>query len=393
MKIGLVLPESPQYSETFFKYKIKNLKSAGFKVIVFSNKTKDKNSEIDCEIKSAYPLYSESKLGQVFFIPLTLIKTFLTSFKTSKKIFDLERSDGNSFLESLKSVYINAHILSEKTDYLHFGFMTMTLKKENTAEAIGAKMSVSFRGYDINIYPLKNPECYKKAWKKIDKVNTISDYLRSKSLTLGLSENIPFEKITPAIDTKKFSVKKNPGSIKDNIDILTVGRLNWIKDYETAISAVKILKDKGINVTYNIVGSGPEHERLTFCAYQLGLENEVIFHGKKMHSEINEMMENSDIYLQTSMQEGFCGSVLEAQAKGLLCVVSDADGLKENVVDEKTGWIAERRNPGSFAEKILKIIDMPVEKRKETALNARKRAEEDFDLEDQKNRFTNFFKY
>ncbi|MEZ4824310.1 MAG: glycosyltransferase family 4 protein [Ignavibacteria bacterium] len=104
------------------------------------------------------------------------------------------------------------------------------------------------------------------------------------------------------------------------------------------------------------------------------------------------MMENADIYLQTSMQEGFCGSVLEAQAKGLLCVVSDADGLKENVIDEKTGWISERRNPSAFADKIEMIINMPEEKRKEIALNARKRIEADFNLEDQRDRFIKFFK-
>lgn len=393
MKIGLVLPEAPQYSETFFKYKIKNLTDSGFEVTVFSNKPDDESDEINCKIKSAYPVYNESKLKQIFFIPLILLKTFLTNYNNSKRLFDLEKKNGNSFSESMRSVYINAHILSENPDQLHFGFMTMTLKRENVAKAVGAKMSVSFRGYDINVYPLKNPGCYDKAWKNIDKVHTISDYLRTKAISMGLPETVPFEKITPAIDIKQFSFKKNPGKVNEKLNLLTVGRLNWIKDYETAIAAVKILKDKGVDVTYNIIGSGPEIERLTFCAYQLGLLNDVIFHGKKQHKEINEMMEAADIYLQTSMQEGFCGSVLEAQAKGLLSVVSDADGLKENVVDEKTGWIAIRRDPVSFAEKIENIINMSEEKRKEIALNARKRVEEDFDLEDQKNRFVKFFNY
>ena len=392
MKIGLVLPEAPQYSETFFKYKIRNLTETGFEVTVFSNKPGDNSDEIKCKIKNAYPVYEESKFKQLFFVPVILFRTFLLNYKKSKILYELERSDGNSFSESMKSVYINSHILSEKIDRLHFGFMTMTLKRENVAKAIDAEMSVSFRGYDINVYPLKNPGCYDKAWKKIDKVHTISDYLRDKAVKSGLPENVPFEKITPAIDLRQFSLKSEPGKINKKLNLLTVGRLNWIKDYETAISVVGKLKNKGIEVTYNIAGSGSELERLTFCAYQLGLEKDVIFHGKKSHSEINVMMENADIYLQTSMQEGFCGSVLEAQAKGLLCVVSDADGLKENVIDEKTGWISERRNPSAFADKIEMIINMPEEKRKEIALNARKRIEADFNLEDQRDRFIKFFK-
>ncbi|HMQ67485.1 MAG TPA: glycosyltransferase family 4 protein [Ignavibacteria bacterium] len=392
MKIGLVLPEAPQYSETFFKYKIRNLTDAGFEVTVFSNKPGDDSDEIKCKIKSAYPVYEESKFKQLFFIPVILLKTFLLNYKNSRRLFELERGDGISFSDSLKSVYINSHILSEKVDRLHFGFMTMTLRRENTAKAIGAEMSVSLRGYDVNVYPLKNPGCYVRAWKKTDKVHTISDYLRDKALKTGLPEDVPFEKISPAIDLKQFSLKSEPGKINKKLNLLTVGRLNWIKDYETAISAVGKLKNRGAEVTYNIAGSGPELERLIFCAYQLGLEKDVIFHGKKSHGEINEMMEKADIYLQTSMQEGFCGSVLEAQAKGLLCVVSDADGLKENVIDEKTGWISEKRNPAAFADKIEMIMNLSEEKRKEIALNARRRIETDFNLEDQKERFINFFK-
>lgn len=391
MKIGLVLPEVPQYSETFFKYKIKNLADEGYEVIIFSNKPESKNPDLNCKIKSAYPVYEESKIRQLIYTPFILLKTLTGNFKDSKKLIELERASGNSFTGSLKSLYINSHILLEKPDYLHFGFMTMTLKKENVAKAIGAKMSVSFRGYDINVYPLKNPGCYSEAWKNIDKVHTISDYLHAKAIAYGLPENVPFEKITPAIDTKQFSLKLQPGIIKSKLNILSIGRLNWIKDYETAISAVRKLKDKGIEVTYDIVGFGPEFERLNFCAYQLGLEKDVIFHGKKKHSEINVMMENADIYLQTSMQEGFCGSVLEAQAKGLLCVVSDADGLKENVIDEKTGWIAERRNPLAFSDKIEMVIGLPEEKRKEIALNARKRVENDFNMTEQKIKFIKFF--
>ena len=103
-------------------------------------------------------------------------------------------------------------------------------------------------------------------------------------------------------------------------------------------------------------------------------------------------MNESDIYIQPSYQEGFCVSVLEAQATGLLCIVSDADGLKENVVDGETGWIAPKRDPEGFAEKVTEVINMSFEKRKETALKARQRVEKEFSLEDQKKKFIEFFK-
>jgi len=389
-QIGLVLPNAPQYSETFFNYKIKGLQNSGFDVTVFSGKRK--NEKYFFKHFGAYPVYSGKPFRQFVQLVFILLITFVRSPYNVKNLFTAERKDGNSIMESLKTVYINAHILPHKLDWLHFGFATMSLKRENVAKSIGAKMGVSFRGYDINIFPLKNKNCYTKLWKNIDKVHTISDYLHTKALKLGLSKEINFVKITPAIDTSLFKLKDNLGKIKNPLEILTVGRLNWIKNYETAISAMKILKDKRIDFIYNIIGEGIELERLKFAVHQSGLNDRVFFLGKLDHAKITEKMHRSDIYLQPSLQEGFCVSALEAQATGLLCIVSDADGLRENVIEGITGWIVPKRDPDAFAGKIIEIINLPDVKRKDIALNARKRVEDDFKIEDQKIKFENFFK-
>jgi len=389
MRIGLVLPEAPQYSETFFNHKIKGLKESGFEVIVFSNKKEKK--KYGYEIRSAYPVFENDHLKQIVMVIWVLSKTFIKAYRRFVKLFKLERESGRTLTESFKSVYINSHILTNVPDHLHFGFATMALKRENTAEATGSKMSVSFRGFDLNVYPLKNPGCYDLLWKKVDKVHSISDYLYAKALKSGLSPDVLYKKITPAIDIASFRVKEQQGVIGKKLKFLTIGRLNWIKDYETAISVMKILKDKGIDFIYNIVGSGTELERLSFAVYQCGLQDNVFFTGRKEHKEINQMMRESDIYIQTSLQEGFCVSVLEAQASGLLCIVSDADGLKENVKDGVTGWTVKRREPGEFASKIEYVINLSEEKRKDISINARKRVEDNFTIEKQKLLFKEFF--
>ena len=62
MRIGLILPEAPQYSETFFNYKIKCLKESGYDVTVFSGKrTKNK---LFFKHSSAYPVYKNKKIRQ-----------------------------------------------------------------------------------------------------------------------------------------------------------------------------------------------------------------------------------------------------------------------------------------------------------------------------------------
>lgn len=389
MKVGLVLPDLPKYSETFLNHKIEGLKEAGFDVMIFTGSNSKNNSGLN--VRRAYPVYESDFLKQLFASTFLLLKVFMTHPQRASKLFLTERKDGKSFFNSLKSVYFNAHIISENLDCLHFGFATMSINRENVAKVLKARMSVSFRGYDINIYPLKNPGCYERLWKNVDKVHTISGYLREKAIRLGLDTDKPFEKITPAIDIRKFKLKSDAGIFHDPVRIFTVGRLNWIKDFETAISAMSCLKKQGINFIYKIAGDGKELERLRYAVFQNNLQDRIFFLGQIEHEKVNEQMQNSDIYLQTSMQEGFCVSVLEAQASGLLCVVSDADGLKENVIDGETGFVAEKRNPEEIASRITDTLNLTNESRKQIAMKARERVEKDFNMEDQKNKFKKFF--
>jgi len=392
MKIGLVLPEVPQYSETFFNSKIKGLIESGFEVLLFTGELNNSNKNENEKIKiiPAYPVKKGNRVIRLLLYFYVISSRFIFTPLKTIRLMNFESADGKNLTERIKSVYFNAHILREKIDVLHFGFMTMALKRENIAKAMYAKMSVSFRGYDINIFPLKNPGCYNKVWKKIDKVHTISSYLRVKALGMGLSDNIPYMKITPAIDYSgnlSINLRKDISEPK----IITVGRLNWIKNYETTISAMKLLFDDGVKFTYEIIGEGKEMERLKFAVHQYGLENNIKFCGKKSHEEVLEIMNTSDIYLQPSYEEGFCVSVLEAQAAGLMCIVSDAEGLKENVINGETGWIISKRDHKAFKEKISEVCKMSFEERMKISCTARERVKNEFKSEDQNKKFKEFF--
>ncbi|MBL8007060.1 MAG: glycosyltransferase family 4 protein [Ignavibacteria bacterium] len=389
MIIGIVLPDVPQYSETFFSSKIKILEEAGIKVMVFGGSRNTVRHNF--RYSGAYPVYKSNKLKQYFLIFCVIAITFIRSPIRSVKLFNAEKRDGNSSFESLKTLYLNAHILPYKLDWIHFGFATMALKRENIGSVTGAKTGVSFRGYDINIYPLKNPGCYQKLWKKADKVHSISKYLYRRALSAGLSPATDYEIISPSVDTSYFRMRVNAGELKTPLRILTIGRLNWIKNYETAISAMKILKDRNIEFKYEIVGTGSEYERLKFAVYQCGLNDNIIFTGKIDHGKVRNKMYESDIYLQTSYQEGFCVSVLEAQSTGMLCVVSNADGLMENIIDGETGWIVNKRNPQEFADKITEILNMPSERRKEIVTKAADRVKKEYDTKEQRKKFLNFY--
>src|SRR5690606_35687548 len=137
---------------------------------------------------------------------------------------------------------------------------TLALGSETVAKAIGAKMAVSFRGFDITVYPNKHLGCYNLLWKYVNKIHTISMSLMDMAKQHGLPEHIPFVKITPAIEINKFKSISENSVFPEKVVFMTTGRLHWIKGYVTTLEALAILKAQGIDFTYKIVGDGNEYE-------------------------------------------------------------------------------------------------------------------------------------
>ncbi len=388
MRIGIVLSNTPSYSETFFNSKIKGLQENGREVRLYCQ-SKKADFELCPVIES--PKVTHNPLLQTFYF-LKEFLLLLPHFPVVLRYIQLERNEGTGMFQILKKLYLNAHILKAKLDWLHFGFATQALGSETVAKAIGAKMAVSFRGFDIAVYPIKHPGCYKVLWKYLDKVHTISNDLLILAKKQGLPESIAVEKITPAIDVNLFQSTPTDFQKTENIVFMTTGRLHWKKGFVETLEALAILKSEGLDFTYKIIGEGIDYERIAFAAYKLGLKDNVVFLGKLPHAEVKKQLESATIYLQYSIQEGFCNAVLEAQAMGKLCIVSNAEGLSENVLDVETGWVVPKYSPEKLANKIKGVISLPQEQRLIITQNAQKRIKNEFNIEKQQRAFINFYK-
>ncbi|WP_348810500.1 glycosyltransferase family 4 protein [Flavobacterium maritimum] len=388
MRIGLVLAAVPGYSETFFVNKIKGLQSHGHEVILFVNsgnkqKTFEKVTVVAAPQLSGNPVFVFLHLGYSFLVLL------LFHFGTVLQLYRLERKDGSAHFSIVKKIVTNRHLLVARLDWLHFGFGTMVLERENLAQAIGAKMAVSFRGFDYYVYPMKHPHCYAKLFSKDVRYHVLSDSMKKGLVQQGVPAAAIF-KITPAIATDQFTGTADllfPRELK----MVTVARLHWIKGLEYILEALALLQQQGIMFQYTIIGDGPEKERLLFAAHQLGLANQVTFAGKLPPSEVKKALEQSDVYLQYSIQEGFCNAVLEAQAMGKICIVSDAEGLSENIIDKETGFVVPKRNPVSLCEKIVEVVKMSESEKKTMMGRAITRTAAEFKLSRQIKKFTAFY--
>ena len=387
-KIGVILPNLPNYSETFFQNQILGLEKLGYLVSLYVNTRSNSNANLLLpESISVYTQPNVENKINLFFNLLYLL--FICPLRFYRFI-KLELNSGRLFKAIIKNILINSHILDKNLDWLHFGFATMGIHRENIAQAIGARSAVSFRGFDIGLYPHQHPNCYNLLWRKIDKVHTISDDLYQKAVDLGLDSKIPYKKITPAINIEFFKSNTDK-DLHDPLRILTVGRLTWKKGCEYALKALVLLKNAQINFEYHIVGEGNYREAIMYSIYQLGLTKNVMLTGRIPPFEVKNEMEWADFYIQPSIQEGFCNAVLEAQAMKCLCIVTDAEGLSENVIDGTTGWVVPRRSANSIANSLLKIIDMSPDSLKIIRDSAAIRVKEKFNLAQQNELFRNFY--
>lgn len=387
MKIGIVLTSLPNYSETFFNNKVKVLIDSGYSISIFVNNSRSNTEILPFEV----PIFSQPDIEKKTSLLIKLILLIITSPKVIYKFIKLENLSRKKWSDIFKNLVLNTHILNKRLDWVHFGFATAAITKENVAEAIGARLAVSLRGFDINFYPYKHKNCYDILWSKVDKVHTISNALYSKAIALGLDPSKDYEKITPAVNTSFFKTKVFR-SFSNPLRLLTVGRLEWVKGYDYLLYALHLLKNKGINFECHIVGEGSCYENIMFAINQLNLKNQVKLERALSHNNVYKEMEWADIYIQPSIEEGFCNSVLEAQAMGLLCIVTNSGGLTENIIDNKTGWVVPKRNSKFILDKIISIMEMDNSDLQLISKNAIERVNDKFNIEFQKNLFKFFYR-
>lgn len=388
MKIGIVLSKTPNYSETFFESKINGLLAKGHTVTLF---VQVNDTAFDtCKVVLVPSVTKANTLINILYISRVIFMLLLRSPKRLYNFMCLEKKSGRTWTQIAKNCYNNSHILQSELDWVHFGFATMALHSEHVAKAIGAQMAVSLRGYDMDVYPRTHKDCYRLLWKHVDKVHAISKYMLKTAYELGLSKQTPYAVITPALSITTF---RNSHPIRSNNNfLLTVGRLHWIKGLADTLKAIAILKSQGISINYRIVGDGPELEALEHLIHQLKLHKNVFLVGKKTHDEVFEEFKKASVYIQYSESEGFCNAVLEAQAMGLLCIVSDGGALPENVIDGVTGWVVPKKNPDDLAKAIRKVLNLPEIEKERIIKKARFRVETEFNLDVQAQKFDDFYR-
>jgi colanic acid/amylovoran biosynthesis glycosyltransferase len=353
VKIGVVLSSYPAPSEPFIGTFLNHFPEHS--IYLFARVT-------DACIKPAnwilkpyinyFPSYNcfLNWLLSVFSIPFYW-KRFLTLYRKGNK---------------LKQIIADAQIWTTPClDILHFPFANLAFGREHYAEILGARMSISFRGSDINVFPVYHSKTYSSIWSFVDAVHCNSKELAEKLNEHKIPLGIPISIIPAALRSEldaplqRVFVDELTFTDRNPLIIVTIGRLHWVKDYPFALRVMSKLKKSGVKFRYYILGDGADKEQLLFIRKELNLEVEVILTGKVTASEISYYLKKAHIYLQTSYAEGFSNACLEAQAFGIPCVVPAISGMDVCVEHQKTGMVVEARDEQLFSDYIKYVINNP----------------------------------
>ena len=233
-------------------------------------------------------------------------------------------------------------------DFYGYGSFTTAI----VADKVNASKKVTWL-HDAKMSWIKNVEEY------FDKYNKI--FCVSKSV------KVSFDKLYPQIDNKsevfynlidktniiRKSTEFVPHNFKKNkFNIVSVGRLTEQKGFDIALESAKILKNRGLNFQWFVVGEGRDRKKLEKKMRKLNLNNFFFFLGQRANPY--PYIKNGNVFVLPSRHEGYGLAVLEARVLKKPVIVSNIPVYKEQIINNKNGLISEL-NAEDLSNKIMKL--------------------------------------
>lgn len=161
--------------------------------------------------------------------------------------------------------------------------------------------------------------------------------------------------IENGIDSGTYTIRQSrkPDS---PLKVAQVGRINYaVKGQDITLAALKLLRERGIDVHVDFIGDGPDLEKLRRDIAEASLEDRAKADGPRTQSSLQAGLSDYDLVIQPSRIEGFGLTVAEAMASGVPVAVASLPALREVVDGGECGMIFDADNPVSLADTIARV--------------------------------------
>jgi len=133
--------------------------------------------------------------------------------------------------------------------------------------------------------------------------------------------------------TARKAVRNNLGIQEDTFALCHVGRFSPEKNHLKIVSVFEKIHAKHNNSVLLLCGDGPTKQTTENLAVELGIADNVLFLGAV--DNVSSILSSSDAFIFPSLHEGLPYALLEAQANGLPCIISDSidcDGFRKKYI-------------------------------------------------------------
>lgn len=225
----------------------------------------------------------------------------------------------------------------------HPKFMEQNLREEY--EKNGAPMTM---GMDSRFWNMVDADC-----RDADVVLVNSLFVKDTFVAAGYDPNkvkVVYLGVRNDFMGLRTECKPMQTEIKP-LRLLFTGMFCFRKGAEYILEALKILKDRGVSVEMEVLGSYVESLNLIRRYERFALP--IRFHGPIPQDELKSYLSECDVYVFPSLAEGCAKSGMEAMAAGL-CVIGTAEsGLP--ITDGMDGYIVPSKDAESIADKIERL--------------------------------------
>lgn len=261
------------------------------------------------------------------------------------------------------------HVREHATEVLHTHNAVAHYQAVLATCGLGVLCIINTRhGMGSNQRAARREWLYRRALGHTHVVATVCEAARRDAIERGIlpsakarvvPNGIPLESFQQASDDMRERLRRQLKVPVGTRVIGTVGRLNWAKDQAGLIRAFRQVHAQQPNTVLVLVGDGELRGALQQCASDEGVATSVHFLGDR--HDVRELLQGFDLFVLSSVSEGYSMALLEACAVALPIVATDVGGNGEIVRNGDTGRLVPPRDSVALALAIQELLLQPVQ--------------------------------
>jgi glycosyltransferase involved in cell wall biosynthesis len=204
----------------------------------------------------------------------------------------------------------------------------------------------------------------KYALKKADWITAMAEHMKKVIVEFGIDQ----QKVTTVmfgIDPAVFN--HNNRKVSEEKFIITSTRnFEPVYNIPLLLNALNLIHEKIPNLSVHLIGDGSQRDHLQKMTADLGLKDLITFHGKITQNKIARILNQSHVFVTSSLSDGNNVSLNEAMACGAISLATDIPANRDWVKNDINGFLVPTDKPEILADKILYVYNNYTELEKKT---------------------------